>query len=161
MSDLSAHSGHPTQTAQPPAAGAVREIEALPFTVRIVRDEPALLKAVVLRHTARACRLPALAQDLMAPEADDLQPDCTVWIAESKVDGAALGTMRVQTNRARPLQKGHDDALPQWLREQSLADAKRLAVAPPTKFGRRSSRPISCICSGRRSTGPWWPHATL
>jgi len=51
-----------------------------------------------------------------------------VLLAESKLDGSSLGTMRIQTNRFRPLGLEQSVTLPDWLQGCSLAEATRLGV---------------------------------
>ena len=46
--------------------------ERLPFTVRLVRDEDDLDKAVQIRHSAYARHLPDFAESLKAPESAEL-----------------------------------------------------------------------------------------
>jgi hypothetical protein len=103
--------------------------QRMPFTVRIASTEVELEQAVHIRHAAYARHVPALAELLRAPEAGDRDADATVLLAESKLDGAPLGTMRIQTNRARPLAIEQSVALPAWLRQRRLAEATRLGIA--------------------------------
>lgn len=102
--------------------------QRMPFTVRIARSEAELEQAVHIRHAAYARHVPALAQLLRAPEAGDRDADATVLLAESKLDGEPLGTMRIQTNRQRPLAIEQSIALPAWLRHRKLAEATRLGI---------------------------------
>jgi hypothetical protein len=103
--------------------------ERLPFTVRIVSCEEDLDKAVSVRHTAYARHLPTVAALLTTPEAYDRDEGSVVVLAESKLDGSPLGTMRIQTNRCRPLALEQSLALPVWLQGKSLAEATRLGVS--------------------------------
>ena len=72
--------------------------ERLPFTVRIAKCEEDLAKAVSIRHQAYARHLPDVAATLDRPEALDRAEDSVVVLAESKLDGTPLGTMRIQKN---------------------------------------------------------------
>lgn len=110
------------------AAEGIRE-EHLPFTVRLVGDESALSKAVRVRHAAYARHVPDFAEALKMPEATDFENGVAVLLAESKLDGSPLGTMRIQTNRFKPLTLEKSLALPQWLHSSKLAEATRLAVS--------------------------------
>jgi len=101
----------------------------LPFTIGIARGDEQLRKAVSMRHRAYARHLPALAELLKVPEPYDDDPGTVVLIAESKLDGAPLGTMRIQTNRYRPLAIEQSVELPGWLQDRSLAEATRLGIA--------------------------------
>lgn len=109
------------------AAGMVEEL--LPFTVRLVRDEEDLSKAVSIRHSAYARHLPEFAETLKSPERADTEDGVVVLLAESKLDGSPLGTMRIQTNQYKPLCLEQSVMLPDWLRTRRLAEATRLGVA--------------------------------
>ena len=102
--------------------------EILPFTVRLVRDQKDLTKAVDIRQSAYARHLPEFAETLRVPESTDAQDGVVVLLAESKLDGSALGTMRIQTNRFAPLSLEQSIDLPDWLRVRPLAEAARLGV---------------------------------
>lgn len=103
--------------------------ENLPFTVRAVSSDAQLRKAVSIRHRAYDRHVPALAELLRLPEAKDKEAGCVVLLAESKLDGEAIGTLRIQTNRYRPLALEASKSLPRWLAASSLAEATRLGIA--------------------------------
>jgi hypothetical protein len=113
------------------AAAARQEMptERLPFTVRRVGDEDSLRKAVRIRHAAYARHVPDFARTLALPEACDYADDTVVLLAESKLDGSALGTARIQTNRHGPLHLEESIALPDWLQGRRLAEVTRLGVS--------------------------------
>lgn len=102
--------------------------ERLPFTVRLVRDEDDLDKAVQIRHSAYARHLPAFAESLKTAETADIDNGVVVLLAESRLDGSPLGTMRIQTNEFKPLCLEQSVALPDWLKTRRLAEATRLGV---------------------------------
>ena len=102
--------------------------QRLPFTIRVARSERQLRQAVEIRHAAYARHVPALAERLRQPEPLDREAGATVLLAEAKLDGAPLGTLRIETNRERPLALEQSVALPTWLRRRSLAEATRLGV---------------------------------
>jgi hypothetical protein len=102
--------------------------ELLPFTVRLVRDEDDLNKAVDIRHSAYSRHLPEFAQSLATPETADAESGVVVLLAESKLDGSPLGTMRIQTNQFKPLCLEQSVKLPDWLKTRPLAEATRLGV---------------------------------
>jgi hypothetical protein len=118
------------------AAGAMEQAlpetrmaeERLPFTVRVVRSEEALQKAVTIRQAAYARHMPVLAERLRAPEPNDHDQGSVVLLAESKLDGSPLGTMRIQTNRFNALSIEQGVELPVWLKNKSLAEATRLGI---------------------------------
>ncbi|MCX7165132.1 MAG: hypothetical protein NTV11_02520 [Rhodocyclales bacterium] len=102
--------------------------ERLPFSVRIVRSEEDLEKAVLIRHAAYGRHIPEVAALLEKAEASDNEPGSVVLLAESKLDGSPLGTMRIQTNRYRKLTLEQSLELPSWLQGRSQAEATRLGV---------------------------------
>lgn len=110
------------------AAGYTGAEERLPFTVRLVRTEEDLKKAVQIRQSAYARHMPGVAEKLRAPEAVDTQDGVAVLLAESKVDGSPLGTARIQTNQFQPLALEQAIELPSWLQGKSLAHISRLGV---------------------------------
>jgi len=102
--------------------------ERLPFTVRLVKNEHDLCKAVQIRHAAYARHVPGFAATLSTPESPDTECGVVVLLAESKVDGSPLGTMRIHTNRFRPLSIEQSIELPEALRMRPLAEATRLGI---------------------------------
>jgi hypothetical protein len=109
------------------AIGEVK-VERLPFTVRRVHTEADLRKAVKVRHAAYARHVPEFARHLAVPEAADYAEDSIVLLAESKLDGTALGSTRIRTNLQRPLDMEDSIELPSWLQGQRLVEATRLGV---------------------------------
>lgn len=103
------------------------QVEYLPFTVRLVESQDDLRKAVDVRHSAYARHLPHVAARLQTPEPFDAAPGIVVLIAESKLDGSPLGTMRVHTNAFVPLPLEGSVQLPPWL-DASRSEANRLAI---------------------------------
>jgi hypothetical protein len=102
--------------------------ELLPFTLRLVRTPAQLAKAVQIRHSAYARHLPDFAQTLREPESADAEDGVVVLLAESKLDGSALGTMRIQSNEFKPLCLEQSVDLPESMTSRRLAEATRLAV---------------------------------
>jgi len=109
--------------------GGETTVERLPFTVSIVRSDEQLDKAVTIRHSAYARHVPDFAERLKVPEPCDYEEDSVILLAESKLDGSPLGTMRIQTNRYSPLALEQSVELPDWLQGCSLAGASRLGLA--------------------------------
>jgi hypothetical protein len=103
--------------------------ERLPFSIRIVRNQDDLEKAVQIRHSAYGRHIPEVAAMLEKAEASDSEPGSIVLLAESKLDGTPVGTMRIQTNRYRQLALEQSVDLPHWLQGKSQAEATRLGVA--------------------------------
>jgi len=111
------------------AAVATLRVENLPFTVKVVHSDEALAKAVGVRHAAYARHVPAMAEKLLMPEATDYEDGSVVLLAESKLDGSALGTMRIATNEHKKLSIEQSVELPAWMEDARLAEATRLGVA--------------------------------
>jgi hypothetical protein len=110
------------------AAAQGMPTERLPFTIRRVETEDSLKKAVAIRHAAYARHVPDFARSLVMPEACDYADDTIVLLAESKLDGSALGTARIQTNLCGPLHLEESIALPEWLQGRRLAEVTRLGI---------------------------------
>lgn len=110
------------------ARAAGLSVERLPFTIRRVETESDLLKAVRIRHAAYARHVPEFARSLAEPEAADYESDTIVLLAESKLDGSALGSTRIRTNLYRPLGVEESIVLPEWLQGRRLVEATRLGI---------------------------------
>jgi len=106
--------------------------ERLPFTVRLVRNEKDLKKAVQIRQEAYARHMPDVAKSLGQPEKMDTEDGVGVLLAESKIDGSALGSVRIQTNQFQPLALEKSVQLPDWMRGMSLAQVSRFGVVHGT-----------------------------
>ena len=70
----------------------------LPFTVRIVRTEEHLSKAVEIRAQSYGRHFPDVGERFRSPEEADRAAFSLVLLAESKASGEALGTLRIETN---------------------------------------------------------------
>ena len=128
QTNTDAHRSNVTPLLAPVLRQDCRVEEALPFTVRVASDAEALSKAVHIRHAAYKRHVPVFADTLKAPEETDADAGVVVLLAEAKLDGSALGTMRIQTNRFKPLSLEQSIALPPSLAGRSLAEATRLGV---------------------------------
>lgn len=102
--------------------------ERLPFTVAIAHDEAGLRDAAWMRQAAYGRHLPELAATMGEPEDSDREPGAVVLVARARLDGAVLGTMRIQTNRFHALHLEESAPLPSWLGQAALAEATRLGV---------------------------------
>lgn len=107
----------------------IREVEYLPFRLRLVTDDASLKRAVGLRQEAYARHMPEFAAKLGEPEPSDQRDDVVVLLAESKLDGVPLSTMRIQTNARGPLMLEASLPLPAHYTGLRLAEATRLGVA--------------------------------
>jgi hypothetical protein len=119
---------HVAASAAPAPKVPVMTEERLPFLVKLAHTHAELEKAVQIRHAAYGRHLPQFAETLKLPEPSDLEEGAAVLLAQSKLDGSPLGTMRIQTNRFKPLPLEQSIVLPSQLRERPLAEATRLGV---------------------------------
>ncbi|MCU0896353.1 MAG: hypothetical protein MUC55_02515 [Burkholderiales bacterium] len=108
---------------------AEKATENVPFTVRIAQTDDDFRKAVCIRHAAYARHVPAVAEKLREPEAFDRDPGIVVLLAESKLDGSPLGTMRIHTSRYNTLPLEGSVDLPDWLKSSPRSEANRLGVS--------------------------------
>jgi hypothetical protein len=106
--------------------------ERLPFTVRVVRTESDLSKAVSIRAAAYSRHMPEFAEQLRLPELTDSEPGVVVLLAESKLDGTPMGTLRIQSNAYMPLKLEQSVTLPHWLRDKPLVEVTRLGIVGGT-----------------------------
>jgi hypothetical protein len=106
----------------------VRE-ERMPFRIKLVQTESELERAVSIRHSAYARHVPAFAATLTNPEPFDYEDGTIILLAESKLDGSPIGTMRIKTNRFSQLGLEQSVKLPDWLDYTSIAEATRLGIA--------------------------------
>lgn len=100
----------------------------LPFTVRLVRTNQHLEKAVNVRTSTYARRLPSLAAALNRPETEDRYPDSIILLAESKETLTPLGTLRIRTNAHGPTEFERELLLPIKFQGSSIAHVSRLGV---------------------------------
>ncbi len=105
----------------------LRRVE-LPFTVRLVRTEAHLLKAVQVRAEAFKRHAPKFAAQLVEPEAADRAPGNVILLAESKSTGAPEGSVRLETNFSHQTELESVVELPEYLKGRTIAQASRLAV---------------------------------
>ena len=126
-SNTSLASPSPIQT-RTAVSSKIRAEESLPFSLKIVSTQAELNQAVLIRQAAYDRHLPEFAKSLVKPEAADFEKGTVVLLAESKEDGSAVGTMRIQTNAYKPLCLEQSIDLPQWLKESPMAEATRLGV---------------------------------
>lgn len=120
---------------EPPAGAYAEDFpaeERLPFTVRLVRTEEDLKKAVQIRQEAYARHMPEVAKGLGKPEKMDTDDGVGILLAVSNIDGSALGSVRIQTNQFQPLALEKSVQLPDWMRGMSLAQVSRFGVVHGT-----------------------------
>lgn len=112
-------------------------VEPLPFQVVSVSAPAELRKVTQLRYEAYARHLPTFAQSLVLPELRDFEDDNIVFLAVSKEDSMPLATMRIHTNRNRPLPLEEVIALPDKMRFSTLSEAGRFCVASTHIYGKK------------------------
>ena len=121
----------------------------LPFRVRVVCDEGQLLQVQALRQTAYGRHLPAQAAAFGSADPLDRLSDTTIFFAEDKATGTVVGSARVQSNRAAPLQIERSIELPAPRRGQLLAEITRLCVLPgydqPVRLALVKASHLFCI----------------
>ncbi len=100
----------------------------LPVTVRVAGSEADLHSVLALRAGAAADAEAQAAAT--APETWDLRPNATLLLAGSRVDGAALGSLRILASERGRLAIEDRVDLPGALKAGSVAEASRLAVRP-------------------------------
>ncbi|OJX00952.1 MAG: hypothetical protein BGO72_06255 [Burkholderiales bacterium 70-64] len=96
-----------------------------PIGVRVVRTDADLRKVLALRAAAAPGGAAAGSAE---PDGFDRLPNATLLLAESRLDGEALGSLRILTSERGPLTFEGRVALPAAARAESLAEASRLVV---------------------------------
>jgi hypothetical protein len=110
--------------------------EFWPFSIRVAVTSEQLAKVVQLRYEAYNRHVPAFATSLLQLEEADNRD--VVLIAESKLDGTALGTMRIACNRHRPLAMESAIHMPEGLQGKCLGEATRLAIRAGSRLVREA-----------------------
>ena len=100
----------------------------LPVTIRVARSDADLRKVLAVRAAAAGGAGAQAAN--AAPDTWDLRPNATLLLAESRIDGAALGSLRILANERGRLAIEDRIDLPAALKAGSVAEASRLAVRP-------------------------------
>ena len=126
------HVTPPPLTPAHPGAGVLPPTQPaeLPFTLKMVRTEDQLARICQLRSQAYGRHLPHMAAALREPEAVDREPGVVSFMAEDKVSGLVVGTMRVHLNAHRPLPIESVLTLSDELRGHLLVEVCRLAIRP-------------------------------
>jgi hypothetical protein len=104
------------------------QTEFLPFRIRLAVDSEDLAHAVALRSDAYGRHVPALKEAFCVPEEEDHHADAILLLAESKLDGSVLGSLRLLTNTFRPLGIEREVTLPARFQGSRLLEARRLTV---------------------------------
>jgi hypothetical protein len=126
----------------------------LGFTLRLVESQRDLLDACTIRARAYGRHLPEMGQRLAEPDALDFLPGTSVFICRDKLDGQAIGTMRIQGSNHGPILMEQSVALPPWLHDASRAEVTRLAVPvgvdPLTRLCLWKASYLHCMANGLR-----------
>lgn len=104
----------------------------LPVTIRVASSDADLRKVLAVRAAAAGKPSTAAAT---APETWDQRPNATLLLAESRLDGEALGSLRILASERGRLMVEDRIALPASLKAVSVAEASGLAV----KAGRNAT----------------------
>ena len=102
--------------------------ERLPFTVRPAETEQDLRDAVKMRRAAYGRHMPELAATMTQADNLDRGAGTAVLLARAKLDGATLGTMRIQSAANSPLLLEQSVELPAPYCNATRAEATRLGV---------------------------------
>jgi len=105
-------------------------IEELSFDLGVARTEADLADVRKVRALAYGHHVPEMARVMRRPDPADRMPHTVVLIVRDRGDAAPIGTVRIATNRERPLLLEGSYSLPESLRGRHLAEITRLAVAP-------------------------------
>ena len=102
--------------------------ERLPFTVSVANNDEKMQKAIDIRQAAYARHMPVLAEKLKKPEPHDYAEGSVILVAESKLDGSPLGSLRIQTNRFGKVPLEHAVPFPDWMSASYVAHMSRLGI---------------------------------
>lgn len=105
-----------------------RTTERLPFRIEIATPQN-LSKVTALRAAAYGRHMPEFAAKLGQPEASDFEHGCEVFVAISKLDGTALGTLRTHANVHKPLPLQMSMQLSERFDGTRMVETTRLSIA--------------------------------
>jgi hypothetical protein len=112
----------PIRTPRPP------DVVNQDYEIRLVRTVEQLAQVCEVRQQAYSRRLPDMAALFDEPEPQDFAAGSVVFMAVRKSDGKSIGTARLQTNAAAPLEFETHIDLPDKFTGKLLAQGMRLAV---------------------------------
>lgn len=105
-----------------------RTTERLPFRIEIASKHN-LGQVTALRAAAYGRHMPTFAAQLEQPEASDFESGCEVFVAISKLDGTALGTLRTHANVHKPLPLQASMQLSGRFNGARMVETTRLSIA--------------------------------
>lgn len=124
----------------------------LGFVLELVSSDSDLFDACAVRAQAYGHHLPEMGRKLYEPDDLDTAPGTAVFVCRDKVDGRAVGTMRIQTNAHGPLLLENSLTLPDWLSDVSRAEVTRLAVCvgadPLIRLALWKASYLYCLANG-------------
>ncbi len=100
----------------------------LPFRITLARTDDQLRRAIAIRAAAFGRKALQLATILGEPEPTDKSPNAVVLIAEDKLSGNCVGTLRIASNLHGPLDLDSIETMPEELKGRRIARAERLGV---------------------------------
>ncbi|WP_288107634.1 hypothetical protein [Limnobacter sp.] len=103
----------------------------LPFRIIEAKTEFDLERVARIRSVSYGRHLPALAETMKTPDANDYNPSYRSLLALSKLDGSCLGTVRIQIADAEHnenLQFEQSFSIPSALKQGKAAEIARLAI---------------------------------
>lgn len=121
---------NPPISGRRPYSIAPLKTEALPFRIRLARNQRDLRGIVAVRSAAYGRHVPGMEKILAQPEDDDARADAALVLAECKSTGSVLGSMRLITNVVHPLHIETEIQLPEEFKGKKLMEAWRLTVRP-------------------------------
>lgn len=130
MHSWATETSHRTVVSEPTVGDDDVQTSALPFVVRLVRTEAQLQKVCALRALSYGHHVPALGEQLLAPDRYDTAQGTVVFMAEDKDSGEAVGTIRIHLNVHDPLPLQAAVVLPPRLEGHLLVEVSRLSVKP-------------------------------
>jgi hypothetical protein len=101
-------------------------IERLPFTIKRVHCDADMVKEVGGGRSASARQV--FPQPLAGPGTGGHRDGAVMLVAESKLDGSTLGSIRIRNNLYQPLGVEASTVLPGWLQQRRVAEITRLCV---------------------------------
>ncbi len=134
-----------------------RHTQLLPFVVRPSHGDHDLERVARLRVQAYGRHLPAFAARLRTPEAADVARDTLVLLAEDKLDGRLLGSVRLQLGLARGLPLEASVPLPAWLTQDGPRVEPTRLVIEAGLHGPlvRNALFKACYLQARRAGANW------
>ena len=103
-------------------------VERLPFNISIARSEDDIASAIEIRRSAYGRHVPELAATMTNADALDCQGGTVILLAKAKLDGAPIGTLRIQAGGPNPLLLERSVELPEPYQGARRAEATRLGI---------------------------------